>query len=82
MKHKILLRNMYTYSLDCLICISVEAEVTERKQFITEMAKVGLSRKMKEEVEGEIADKLREMKLMQNNRLKQIESLERLKSKC
>ena len=70
------------YSLDCLICISVEAEVTERKQFITEMAKVGLSRKMKEEVEGEIADKLREMKLMQNNRLKQIESLERLKSKC
>ena len=65
-----------------LFCISVEAEVTERKQFITEMAKVGLSRKMKEEVEGEIADKLREMKLMQNNRLKQIESLERLKSKC
>ena len=56
--------------------------MTERKQFITEMAKVGLSRKMKEEVEGEIADKLREMKLMQNNRLKQIESLERLKSKC
>ena len=71
----------YIY-LVVLFCISVEAEVTERKQFITEMAKVGLSRKMKEEVEGEIADKLREMKLMQNNRLKQIESLERLKSKC
>ena len=74
---------LYKYiHLIALFCISVEAEVTERKQFITEMAKVGLSRKMKEEVEGEIADKLREMKLMQNNRLKQIESLERLKSKC
>ena len=74
---------LYKYiHLIVLFCISVEAEVTERKQFITEMAKVGLSRKMKEEVEGEIADKLREMKLMQNNRLKQIESLERLKSKC
>ena len=74
---------LYKYiHLIVLFYISVEAEVTERKQFITEMAKVGLSRKMKEEVEGEIADKLREMKLMQNNRLKQIESLERLKSKC
>ena len=44
--------------------------------------KVGLSRKLKEEMEGEIADKLREMKILQRNREKQIESLERLKNKC
>ena len=54
----------------------------ERRQFIDEMSKVGLSRKMKEEIEGEISDKLREMKLLQREREKQIESLERLKSKC
>ena len=54
----------------------------ERRQFIDEMSKVGLSRKMKKEIEGEIADKLREMKLLQRDREKQIESLERLKSKC
>ena len=63
-------------------CVSVEDEVMERRQFIDEMSKVGLSRKMKKEIEGEIADKLREMKLLQRDREKQIESLERLKSKC
>ena len=33
---------------------SVEDEVVERKQFLEEMSKVGLSRKLKQEVEGEI----------------------------
>ena len=77
---------------------SVEDEVVERKQFLEEMSKVGLSRKLKREVEGEIglcfdwslvmntdrwlvvsADKLREMKLLQRNREKQINTLERVK---
>ena len=44
----------------------------ERKQFIDEMSKIGMSSKMKEEIEGEIADKLREMKLLQKEREKQI----------
>ena len=54
----------------------------ERKQFLEEMSKVGLSARMKQEIEGEIAGKLREMKLLRAEREKQIESLERLKSKC
>ena len=45
------------------------------------MLKVGLSRKLKEEMEGEIADKLREMKILQKTREKQIQSLEKLKNK-
>ena len=51
----------------------------ERRQFLDEMSKVGLSRKIKDELDGEIADKLREMKLIQKNRELQIESLEKLK---
>ena len=54
----------------------------ERKQFIEEMSKVGLSARMRQEIEGEIAGRLREMKLIRSEREKQIESLERLKSKC
>ena len=61
---------------------TVEDEVIERKQFLEEMSKVGLSARMKQEIEGEIAGKLREMKLLRADREKQIESLERLKSKC
>ena len=60
----------------------MEDEVTERKQFIEEMSKVGLSARMRQEIEGEIAGRLREMKLIRAEREKQIESLERLKSKC
>ena len=56
--------------------------MTERKQFIEEMSKVGLSARMRQEIEGEIAGRLREMKLIRSEREKQIESLERLKSKC
>ena len=56
--------------------------MTERKQFIEEMSKVGLSARMRQEIEGEIAGRLREMKLIRAEREKQIESLERLKSKC
>ena len=56
--------------------------MTERKQFIKEMSKVGLSARMRQEIEGEIAGRLREMKLIRAEREKQIESLERLKSKC
>ena len=62
--------------------LQVEDEVIERKQFLEEMSKVGLSARMKQEIEGEIAGKLREMKLLRAEREKQIESLERLKSKC
>ena len=51
----------------------------ERRQFLDEMSKIGLSRKIKDELDGEIADKLREMKLIQKNRELQIESLEKLK---
>ena len=51
----------------------------ERRQFLDEMSKVGLSRKIKDELDGEIADKLREKKLIQKNRELQIESLEKLK---
>ena len=36
---------------------------------------------MKEEVEGEITDKLREMKLLRRDREKQIEILENIKNK-
>ena len=56
--------------------------MTGRKQFIEEMSKVGLSARMRQEIEGEIAGRLREMKLIRAEREKQIESLERLKSKC
>ena len=56
--------------------------MTEWKQFIEEMSKVGLSARMRQEIEGEIAGRLREMKLIRAEREKQIESLERLKSKC
>ena len=61
--------------------MQVEDEVIERKQFLEEMSKVGLSARMKQEIEGEIAGKLREMKILRTDREKQIESLERLKSK-
>ena len=44
------------------------------------MAKIGLSRKMKEEIEGEIAGKLREMKILRTDREKQIEILELIKN--
>lgn len=53
----------------------------ERKQFIDEMSKIGMSSKMKEEIEGEIAGKLREMKILRRDREKQIEILEKLKNK-
>ena len=59
----------------------MEEEVNERKQFIDEMSKIGISRKMKEEIEGEITDKLREMKLLRRDREKQIEILEKIKDK-
>ena len=59
----------------------MEEEVLERKHFIEEMSKIGMSRKMKEEVEGEITDKLREMKLLRRDREKQIEMLENIKNK-
>ena len=59
----------------------MEEEVLERKHFIEEMSKIGMSRKMKEEVEGEITDKLREMKLLRRDREKQIEMLEKIKNK-
>ena len=36
---------------------------------------------MKEEIEGEITDKLREMKLLRRDREKQIEMLEKIKNK-
>ena len=48
----------------------------ERKQFIDEMSKIGMSSKMKEEIEGEIAGKLREMKILRRDREKQIEILD------
>ena len=67
---------------DFFFQFTVEDEVIERKQFLEEMSKVGLSARMKQEIEGEIAGKLREMKLLRTDREKQIESLERLKSKC
>ena len=59
----------------------MEDEVQQRREFIDEMAKIGLSRKMKEEIEGEIAGKLREMKILRRHREKQIEILEKLKNK-
>ena len=59
----------------------MEEEVLERKHFIEEMSKIGMSRKMKEEIEGEITDKLREMKLLRRDREKQIEMLEKIKNK-
>merc|ERR1719342_213901 len=58
--------------------LELEDEVQERRQFLDEMSKVGLSRKIKDELDGEIADKLREMKLIQKNRELQIEFLEKL----
>ena len=59
----------------------MEDEVRERKQFIDEMSKIGISRKMKEEIEGEITDKLREMNLLRRDREKQIEILEKITNK-
>ena len=59
----------------------MEEQVRERKQFIDEMSKIGISRKMKDEIEGEITDKLREMKLLRRDREKQIEILEKIKNK-
>ena len=58
----------------------MEDEVQQRREFIDEMAKIGLSRKMKEEIEGEIAGKLREMKILRTDREKQIEILELIKN--
>lgn len=71
-----------TFKVIFFFQFTVEDEVIERKQFLEEMSKVGLSARMKQEIEGEIAGKLREMKLLRTDREKQIESLERLKSKC
>ena len=71
---------LFTRSSNILF-YKVEEEVLERKQFIEEMSKIGMSRKMKEEIEGEITDKLREMKLLRRDREKQIEMLEKIKNK-
>ena len=59
----------------------MEDEVCERRRFLDEMSKIGLNFKIKQEIEGEIAEKLREMKLLQRDREKQIQTLERIKSK-
>ena len=60
----------------------MEEEVTGRQNFLEEMTKLGTSRKLKEEIEGEIAEKLREMKFIQKERERQIKALENIKSKC
>ena len=60
----------------------MEGEVEERQQFLTEMNKMSNSKKLKEEIEGEIAEKLREMKFIQKERERQIRALENIKSKC
>ena len=57
-------------------------EVNERQTFLEEMTKLGTSKKLKEDIEGEIAEKLREMKLIQKERERQIKALENIKSKC
>ena len=57
-------------------------EVTERQQFLEEMNNLGSSKKLKEEIEGEIVEKLREMKFIQKERERQIKVLENIKSKC
>ena len=57
-------------------------EVTERQQFLEEMNNLGSSKKLKEEIEGEIVEKLREMKFIQKERERQIKVLEKIKSKC
>ena len=67
--------------LSFILFPKVEEEVRERKQFIDEMSKIGISRKMKEEIEGEITDKLREMKLLRRDREKQLEILDNIKNK-
>ena len=46
------------------------------------MNSLGSSKKLKEEIEGEIVEKLREMKVLQKEREKQIRALESIKSKC
>ena len=60
----------------------MEDEVEERQHFLTEMTKLRTSKKLKEEIEGEIAEKLREMKFIQKERERQIQALENIKSKC
>ena len=65
-----------------LFLVKVKNEVTERQQFLEEMNSLGSSKKLKEEIEGEIVEKLREMKVLQKEREKQIRALESIKSKC
>ena len=65
-----------------LFLAKVKNEVTERQQFLEEMNSLGSSKKLKDEIEGEIVEKLREMKILQKEREKQIRALESIKSKC
>ena len=65
-----------------LFLVTVKNEVTERQQFLEEMNNLGSSKKLKEEIEGEIVEKLREMKFIQKERERQIKVLEKIKSKC
>ena len=65
-----------------LFLVKVKNEVTERQQFLEEMNSLGSSKKLKEEIEGEIVEKLREMKVLKKEREKQIRALESIKSKC
>ena len=53
----------------------------ERRQFLSELGRVGgVERKLKEEVEGEIAEKLREMRVIHRERERNIAGMEGIKS--
>ena len=59
----------------------VEKEVQERQNFLSEMSKLQSSKKLTEEIQGEIAEKLREMKVIQQEKEQQIRVLENISSR-
>ena len=59
----------------------VEKEVQERQNFLNEMSKLQSSKKLTEEIQGEIAEKLREMKVIQQEKEQQIRVLENISSR-